>query len=293
MAAKIKFVGGGPRTTDAQLDQCEKALRIKLPPSYRALLLTENGGKPTPGYFLNQGGDPIEVQMLLAVGHEVESFDLASATKKLRERNNAPNWFLPIAQLQNDITLLLAVSRKDAGNLYIWGSKKDGFRLNDPVYSNVTKIWFRIDELLQKLGRKTGRKDPDAYFFKVTYHASDDRNGPLTVRKAIDQGYDINYVPHGFRHPIFSAIDGFASNHRVNSKMVELFLNLGTRTEHVDIYHDNATVVDYLQSALVENQCYIASLPNGNLLHKVAVKRVEALTRLLQQLRETTRKKGC
>ena len=236
----VKIRRSGKPLADSDILACAAELDLKFPEPYADFLRHHNGGAPSPAY-LPFPGSPTKVQRFFAIADG----DLVDTCERQRSDSGLPDQFISIAELDDSESfLVLDCSPMNHGRLLFWVYVEEGFRLNDPEYSNTTELYFSIDNLFTKFGPAKNREDLDGMFCRLYYSSSDPRNGPKIATAFVDAGYDINFVLPTFRHPIFGSIDSEAFG------VAETFLKLGTSTSHLDPLHDDASITDRLDDAL-------------------------------------------
>jgi|GEM_PF-2571077 len=236
----VKFRRAGKPLADSEILACAAALELTFPEPYAEFFRHHNGGSPSPAY-LPFPGSPTKVQRFLAIADG----ELVDTCKRQRSDSGLPDQFISIAELDDpESFLVLDCSPMNHGRLLFWVYVEEGFRLNDPEYSNTTELYFSIDNLFTKFGPAKNREDLDGMFCRLYYSSSDPRNGPKIATALVDAGYDINFVLPTFRHPIFGSIDSEAFG------VAETLLKLGTSSSHLDPVHDDATITDRLADAL-------------------------------------------
>src|ERR1700690_1961351 len=131
----------GPTITVFNIRALEKKLSLKLPATYKAFLLKNNGGRPKPntaytiqGWENNEKGD---VHFFLGIGYAGHgfSYDLEEDYKTLRDR--IPRNLFPIATTDFGDFILLSLSGADKGSVHIWDHEKEHC---PPTYANIYKI---------------------------------------------------------------------------------------------------------------------------------------------------------
>lgn len=240
---EIRFRGGGPPLNDADLDECESRLSIRLPSGYRSLLLKQNGGRPAPGAFLGRCG-ALSIERLYSVRGTSSESDLVSVALREREDFRLPIERLPIGRTREGGDLLLDCTPESGGVLLYWGQRDEGFRENDPVFSNVETLYFPVDELLRKLGPPKNRRDRDGLFRELYTLSSRPAQGSKFARECVALGYDINFVLPGFRHPVFAALDADAF------QVVLVLVELGTSAALTDPHHGGMPLPERVRETL-------------------------------------------
>jgi SMI1-KNR4 cell-wall len=94
----IKIRDCGPQINARHIADVEAAIGRELPASYKAFLLKENGGLPTPDTVDIEAapGSPTDVQVFFGIGRDVKSSDLSWNMDLVRKR--WPNLrLLPVA----------------------------------------------------------------------------------------------------------------------------------------------------------------------------------------------------
>lgn len=235
----VKFRRSGKPLADSDILGCAAELELTFPEPYADFLRHHNGGSPSPAY-LPFRGSPTKVQRFLAIADG----DLVDTCERQRSDSGLPDQFISIAELDDSESfLVLDCSPMNHGRLLFWVYVEEGFRLNDPEYSNTTELYFSINSLFTKFGPAKNREDIDGMFCRLYYSSSDPRNGPKIATALVDAGYDINFVLPTFRHPIFGSIDSEAFG------VAETLLKLGTSSSHLDPLHDDASIPERLDDA--------------------------------------------
>jgi hypothetical protein len=222
---------GKPVDRDA-ISSVEQELALIFPQPYVDFLLANNGGSPSQAYLPGPGQGGGKVERFYSLGDN----GLVQTCQRLRADHGLPTEYLPIALVNGESPLLVKCSGEEAGSLYCWFDLEEGFRYEDPDYSNVKRLYFDIAELPRKFGPAKNRKDRDGMYFQLYYASSNPRHGGIMAEKFVEEGYDINFVVPTFWHPIFGAI-----NSEVFGVAVTL-LKLGTHATHVDSRYENATI---------------------------------------------------
>lgn len=232
---ELKFRRSGVPLDRKSIAAAERELGLAIPQPYVELLLRTNGGNPSPAYLPYPG-------QATKVDHFYPIDELVKVCWHHRAESGLPADLLPIAELDDgDSVVLLDCAETDAGALFFWVKpSKFGFRRNDPDYDNLAQLYFKVDLLDQKFGPATNRNDRDGMFCQLYYASSNPAQGSKLASKYTADGYDINFVPPTFRHPIFGAIDAEAYD------VAATFIGLGTASTHTDPLHDHASVTKRL-----------------------------------------------
>jgi hypothetical protein len=113
----------------------EKKLGIEFPDDYRAFLLTNNGGRPSPSLVDVSPTRSVPLQLFLAVVSAIPSHTIAGVKGQYRDR--MPSEFVPIARDGGGNLLVM----DPAGEIYFWDHERESD--SDPLqpyYANTTKI---------------------------------------------------------------------------------------------------------------------------------------------------------
>lgn len=233
----VKFRQPGPAVDRAAVADCERQLGITFPQPYVAFLLTCNGGSPSPAYLPGEGRP---VKRFYSVGED----GIAENCERLRTAHGVPDNFVPIALLGGrEAYMLLDCSDPCAGRLLCWSELKYGFRYQNEEFSNVTTLYLGIAELFFKFGPAKNRMDRDGMFCRLFDASATPGRGSRLAAELVAHGYDVNFVLPMHRHPIFPAIDWEVFS------VAATLLSLGTRLDHVDPRHPDATIEQQLLEA--------------------------------------------
>ncbi|MCX7570161.1 SMI1/KNR4 family protein [Tumebacillus sp. DT12] len=126
--------------TEEKLDEVQKRLTLVFPAEYRAFLLKNNGGKPTPNTFsfLDRNGEKADS---LLDDLEVEYTDLLSDERILPH-------LVPIANDPFGNLICLSVAGEDLGKVYFWDHEIEP---KTAGYENMSLIADSFTEFLNKL----------------------------------------------------------------------------------------------------------------------------------------------
>ena len=267
----VRYRDAGRPLDAGDLDRCQRELGLDFPSAYREFLLDQNGGRPTPRCFLINHAVSPQIERFHSVDSTDPSTDVRHECERLRADFKMPPAYIPIARTVGDGGLLVSCAGNEIGRLYYWPRMEDGFRMNDPEFDTVTRLYFGIEELPDKLGPARNREDRDALFFRLYWAASIPQSGAKTAEQLVRAGYDINFVIAGFRHPVFAAIDCDAFS------VAEKLIALGTRRDHADPRHADATVVDRLSESLAWWKNRLGEHNRGETIYEMAARRVSAI----------------
>ena len=126
--ARVTFSGGGPTLTPDQLSVMEDLLCInsQLPAEFRAFLLRQNGGDPSPSSFVwrhpEEGQQAADLQTILGLdprptGELRRGVDCIRMTLKLRDE--LPNWAIVVGIADRDDWLLTFEDGPREGEIWI------------------------------------------------------------------------------------------------------------------------------------------------------------------------------
>lgn len=239
---EVKWSEQGRAITDVDLARCEAALTLRFPTAYSTFLRQHNGGVPKPNCFLLNYVVRPEIQVFFSIDAEAEDRNLQIQCLALRSRFQLRDDFLPIARIGNKGYLLLSCISEDNCDLYYWQDVNTGFRWRDPDGDTVQRLYFPVDQLLNKLGPSKNREDLDVHFLRLYWSASLPQAGGKVAQQLVDVGYDINFVLPGSVHPMFAALNAEAF------AVAEQLAQLGTHGEHRN--RDGVSIVDNLKASL-------------------------------------------
>lgn len=139
-----------PLTDEAHVEAFEAKLGRRLPDSYRAFLLSYNGGRPKPSVFRfvlkNGKQSDSSVHWFLSL-HEGEHSNLERELRSLKGR--IPPDTLPIAIDPFGNVVLLGISGETRGKIYFWDHEEEP--ASQPNWSNVDLIADNLDSFMQGL----------------------------------------------------------------------------------------------------------------------------------------------
>jgi hypothetical protein len=126
--ARVTFSGGGPTLTAEQLSAMEDVLCMdgQLPPEFRAFLLRQNGGDPSPSYFVwlhpEQGKQVANLEKILGldprpIADRARELDCIRMTLKFRDE--LPTRAIVIANAARDDLLLTFEDGPREGEIWI------------------------------------------------------------------------------------------------------------------------------------------------------------------------------
>jgi hypothetical protein len=114
----IKISNRGPQIDMGHISEIEAAIGRELPASYRAFLLQENGGLPTPDTVDIEPapGSPTDVQVFFGIGRDVKSSELSWNVDLMSKRcpNHRP---LPVARDSGGNLFCLDLFREFSGGV--------------------------------------------------------------------------------------------------------------------------------------------------------------------------------
>jgi hypothetical protein len=113
----ITIDGPGRSLTEEDLTALETTLRAKLPDAYRAFLLSNNGGVPSPDIVHVEGapGSPTDVQVFFGIDRSIQSSDLYWNMRTFSDR--LPETMLPFACDSGGNLFCIYLTTEDAGSV--------------------------------------------------------------------------------------------------------------------------------------------------------------------------------
>jgi hypothetical protein len=140
-----------PALTEADLRAAEQQLRIELPSDYKAFLLANNGGRPTPNRFPvanNPSGSQGILDWLFGIhaGRHYSLLHEAAVTK-----GRVPAELLPIGEDPGGNLICLAISGPNRNKVFFWILEDEADEDEPPTYSNVYFVANSFTDLLESL----------------------------------------------------------------------------------------------------------------------------------------------
>jgi ankyrin repeat protein len=201
----LTFRNSGEPLSPETLATFEQKMGFRLPAEYRSFLLHSNGGVPQPDRFAFTIEDPDDgsrhsrkatvKRFYPLMPKESPRGEIASVESLFKDMTplGFPNWFLPIARVDDDIDggiLCIAVQGKEQGQVYYWPEQEIGEETLHPVANSLSAFLALL--------RQSKIKEP-SWLVAI-------RNGDASaVRDWLDRGGSLESL-HRHRSPLDYAI---------------------------------------------------------------------------------------
>lgn len=148
---KIQISGSAEPLNETVITQIVSELDIQFPASYRAFLLKNNGGKPSPNVF-PISGDASDTHGIL---NELCCICRKNSNDLIYKRGvfdgRVPHNLLVIGSDPGGNQICLSVGGNDYGKVYFWDHENEVEEGEEPDYRNVYLVANSFDEFLESL----------------------------------------------------------------------------------------------------------------------------------------------
>lgn len=148
----VEILNSNHTTTESDVLNFEKILKVSLPDDYRNFLLHYNGGHPKPHGFIYKLPDGRDwsggVRDFFGLG--VDSWEDLRHYYALYE-DRVPKQMLPIANDDGGNLLLLALKDVEKGKIYFWDHNEESEDDELPSYENIYFVANNFTEFLKNL----------------------------------------------------------------------------------------------------------------------------------------------
>jgi len=141
----LEISNSGPAVSIEQLASVERQLGFALPKAYRTFLLSNNGGRPNPGFFpIKRDDRPFDhLQLFFTIGSENQSLDLFWNYGELRTR--IPLNQLPIGCTDTGDIVCLTIGGLSDGRVMFWDHEQE---TSPPDYESMYHVAPTLEEFL-------------------------------------------------------------------------------------------------------------------------------------------------
>ena len=133
---------------DREIPVIEKRLGFKLPEQYKAFLLKNNGGTPSPDTVPYNGEYFDYVSLFYAVRTNAYSNDLFRNIEEYKEY--ILDHYLPIAESPGGDVYCISLKTDDYGAIYCWDHEEANYG-GEPWEENMIKLANSLNEFLESL----------------------------------------------------------------------------------------------------------------------------------------------
>ena len=109
-----------PGLSEAQIDELERAMEIRLPKPYREFLTKYNGGTPDPERFTTRDGKAVSIVSKFLPVDNSQADNLIEEIEGITQAGQIPSNLIPVATTPADNRVVLSVSGSDSGKIYYW-----------------------------------------------------------------------------------------------------------------------------------------------------------------------------
>lgn len=147
------FEESGKPLSDAQLQEVEERIGVKLPEQYRRFLQTQNGGRPSPDHFdfRERPGQGSIVDFLYGVGVHRRPLELE---RRALKTENLPGDLMEIGMDPGGSQICIGISGERLGKVYFWAGATPHRAYPNLVGALLVADSF--DEFLAGLRDRTG-----------------------------------------------------------------------------------------------------------------------------------------
>ena len=136
--------------SESNITDFENEYNIKLPDAYKAFLIKNNGGKPTPRKFNSVDKKITSRIMLFFPLGKFYPKNLANNYEVFVEGNKIPKNLLPIGEDPINNLICMSIDGKDYGAIYYWSMdyEEDGFKAS---YKYIRLVSESFTEFINSL----------------------------------------------------------------------------------------------------------------------------------------------